>query len=308
MDYLIFQVFPYIALGVLILGSIARYERDPFTWKSSSSQMLRRKQLILGSVLFHVGVIVVFFGHLIGLLTPIWVFDTLGIVHGFKQVMAIVVGGIAGGAALVGGLLLLHRRLTDPRILATSTIADTTILLILVVQLVLGMATILISMQHLDGGEMVLLMAWAQGIFTFDSDAHLFIEQTHWIIKTHIALGLLIFLLFPFTRLVHMLSVPIRYVAVRKGYQVVRTSRWAPKPAQAIPAVNAALANLVRTLTGKGHVPEQAMAKGSAPGFVGLVLTPVVWALRALDRLAIKMAGDAAKARADERRVQTPAE
>ena len=308
MDYLVFQVFPYIALGVLILGSIARYERDPFTWKSSSSQMLRRKQLIVGSVLFHVGVLVVFFGHLIGLLTPIWIFDMLGIGHGFKQVMAILVGGVAGAAALVGGLILLHRRLTDPRILATSTVADTTVLLLLVAQLVLGLGTILISVQHLDGHEMVMLMTWAQGIFSFNSEAYTYVAGAHWIFKLHIALGLLIFLLFPFTRLVHMLSAPIRYVTVRKGYQVVRTSRWAPKPAQAIPAANVALANLARTLTGKARLPEQAMTRGSAPGLVGLVLTPVVWVLRGLDRLAQKMAGDAAKARADERSIHTPAE
>ena len=100
MDFFLFGVLPYIALSVLVIGSIARYERDPFTWKSSSSQLLRRRQLILGSVLFHVGVLVVFFGHLIGLLTPVEVFHVLGIGFGAKQVMAIGIGGLAG--ALVG--------------------------------------------------------------------------------------------------------------------------------------------------------------------------------------------------------------
>ena len=83
-DYFIFGIMPYIALTVLIVGSIARYERDPFTWKSSSSQLLRRKQLIWGSILFHVGIIVVFGGHLIGLFTPVWVLDTLGIPYVFR--------------------------------------------------------------------------------------------------------------------------------------------------------------------------------------------------------------------------------
>lgn len=308
MDYLVFQVFPYIALGVLILGSIARYERDPFTWKSSSSQLLRRRQLILGSVLFHVGVLVVFFGHLIGLLTPIWIFDMVGIGHGFKQAMAILIGGVAGAAALAGGLILLHRRLTDPRILATSSVADTTVLLLLVAQLVLGLGTILISVQHLDGHEMVMLMTWAQGIFGFNSEAYTYVAGAHWIFKLHIALGLLIFLLFPFTRLVHMLSAPIRYVAVRKGWQVVRTSRWAPKPAQAIPAVNVALANLARTLAGRGPLPEQATVKGSAPGLVGLLLTPLVWVLRWLDRLALRLAGTRTRPGPDGRGIGSPAE
>src|SRR5210317_802123 len=125
LDFFIFGIMPYIALTVAILGSIVRYERDPFTWKSSSSQLLRRKQFIIGSVLFHVGVLVIFFGHLIGLLTPIWVFDGLGISHGAKQVLAIVAGGVAGIAALIGGAMLAHRRLMDPRVRATSSFADT---------------------------------------------------------------------------------------------------------------------------------------------------------------------------------------
>ncbi|MGB5557521.1 MAG: respiratory nitrate reductase subunit gamma [Paracoccaceae bacterium] len=219
-----FGIYPYIALSVLLIGSVARYERDPFTWKSSSSQLLRRKQLILGSVLFHVGVLVVFFGHLIGLLTPIWIFDAMGISHGAKQILAIVAGGIAGIMALVGGILLLHRRLMDPRIYATTSFADVAILVLLLAQLVLGIGTIFVSLQHLDGGEMVTFMAWAQGIFTFQPDAAEYIRDANWIFKLHLFLGLTIFLVFPFTRLVHMLSVPVRYLW-RPGYQVVRSRR-----------------------------------------------------------------------------------
>ncbi len=93
MHEFLFGIYPYICLSVLLVGSIVRYERDPFTWKSSSSQLLRRKQLIAGSVMFHVGVLIVFFGHLVGLLTPIEIFDILGIGHSFKQILAIVVIG-----------------------------------------------------------------------------------------------------------------------------------------------------------------------------------------------------------------------
>lgn len=228
MHNFLFGIYPYIALSVLLIGSVARYERDPFTWKSSSSQLLRRKQLILGSVLFHVGVLVIFFGHLGGLLTPIWIFDALGISHGAKQVLAIVAGGVAGVLALVGGILLLHRRLLDPRIRATSSFADIAILVLLLAQLVLGLGTILVSLQHLDGGEMVTFMAWAQGIFTFEAGAADYIAHAHWLFKTHLALGLTIFLVFPFTRLVHMLSAPIRYLW-RPGYQVVRSRREGPR-------------------------------------------------------------------------------
>ncbi len=222
-DFL-FGIYPYIALTVAILGSIARYERDPFTWKSSSSQLLRRKQLIMGSVLFHIGVLVIFGGHLVGLLTPIAVFDALGITHEAKQILAMVAGGIAGVMALVGGIMLLQRRMGDARIRATTTFADTGILMLLLVQLVLGLLTITVSMGHLDGAEMVKFMSWAQGIFTFDGQAASYIEDVSIIFKLHLFLGLTIFLVFPFTRLVHMLSVPVRYV-LRPGYQIVRSRR-----------------------------------------------------------------------------------
>jgi nitrate reductase gamma subunit len=224
MHQFLFGIYPYIALTVLVVGSIARYETVPFTWKSSSSQLLRRKQLVMGSVLFHVGVLVIFFGHLVGLLTPIALFDALGISHGAKQILAIVAGGIAGIMALVGGGMLLHRRLTDPRIRATSTFADIGILALLMAQLVLGLATILVSLQHLDGHEMTTFMSWAQGIFTFDGQAASYIEHANIIFKLHLFLGLTILLVFPFTRLVHMLSVPLRYLT-RPGYQVVRSRR-----------------------------------------------------------------------------------
>jgi nitrate reductase gamma subunit len=225
MHNFLFGIYPYIALAVLLIGSIARYERDPFTWKSSSSQLLRRKQLIVGSVLFHVGVLVIFFGHLVGLLTPIAIFDAIGISHGAKQLLAVVVGGIAGVMALIGGGLLLHRRWTDPRIRKNSSFADIAILMLLLAQLGLGLGTVFISLQHLDGQEMTRFMSWAQMIFTFQSGAADQIADVAPLFKAHLFLGLTIFLVFPFTRLVHMLSVPIRYVTLRPGYQIVRSRR-----------------------------------------------------------------------------------
>ena len=222
MNTLIFGIYPYIALAVLILGSIIRYDREPYTWRSGSSQLLRRHQLVVGSVLFHAGVIFIFFGHLIGMLTPIAVFDFIGISHGFKQLMAVGLGGIAGVVAIVGATMLAHRRLFDARIRATSSFGDNAVIVILWLQLALGLATIPVSLGHLDGGEMVRLMNWAQGIFYFDFSASSYVAGAHPIFKLHIFLGLTIFLIFPFTRLVHMLSVPLRYIW-RPGYQVVRS-------------------------------------------------------------------------------------
>lgn len=217
----VFGIYPYICLAVLAVGSIIRYEREPYSWRAGSSQLLRRKQLIMGSVLFHVGILVIFFGHLVGLLTPIALFDALGITHGQKQLLAIVAGGIAGVMAFIGASLLMHRRFVDARVRATSSFSDNAILVILYVQLILGLSTIFISLEHLDGSEMVKFMAWAQGIFTLNPGAAAHIADVHWIFKAHLFLGLTIFLIFPFTRLVHMFSAPVRYV-FRPGYQIVR--------------------------------------------------------------------------------------
>lgn len=236
MHNFLFGIYPYIAISVMILGSIARYERDPFTWKSSSSQMLRRKQLVIGSVLFHVGVLIIFLGHFFGLLTPIWVFDALGISHEIKQILAIVAGGIAGVMALIGGGILFHRRWTEPRIRQNSSFADIAILALLLFQLMLGILTIFVSLQHLDGHEMTTFMAWALGIVTFDFSAASYIADASIIFKLHIFVGLTIFLLFPFTRLVHIISgfaAPFRFL-LRPGYQVVRSRRQTALPKRTI--------------------------------------------------------------------------
>lgn len=223
-NYLLYGIYPYIALTTLALGSIIRLDREPYSWRAGSSQLLRRRQLMWGSVLFHLGVLAIFFGHLIGLLTPIVIFDRLGVSHEAKQILAIVAGGIAGVMAIIGASLLIHRRFFDPRIRAASSFSDNMVILLLWTQLALGLATIPVSAAHLDGSEMVKFMAWAQGIFTFQADASAHVENVPLIFKLHLFLGMTILLLFPFTRLVHMLSAPVRYLW-RGGYQIVRSRR-----------------------------------------------------------------------------------
>jgi len=226
-DYLnqfFFGYYPYVCLAVFAIGSILRFEHGQHSWRSGSSQLLRRKQLVAGSVLFHVGILVIFVGHFVGLLTPIAVFDALGISHGAKQMLAIVAGGIAGLTCLVGIALLTHRRLLDARVRKTSSFGDTAILLILFAQLLLGLATIPVSMQHLDGHEMTKFMEWAQRIWTFRGGAADLVADAHPVFKAHLTLGLTIFLIFPFTRLVHIFSAPVWYLG-RRGYQLVRTKR-----------------------------------------------------------------------------------
>jgi len=215
-----FGIFPYIAIGVMVLGSILRYDRDPYTWKADSSQLLRRKGLRIGSNFFHIGILLLFLGHLVGLLTPHWAYEPF-ISAGAKQILAMTAGGIFGVICLIGLVVLMWRRLTDARIRATSRFSDIALLFLLLIQLLLGLATIPFSAQHLDGSSMIALAEWAQHIVTFRGGAAAFIVNQAPVFKAHIAIGLLIFLIFPFTRLVHMLSVPVKYFA-RPGYQVVR--------------------------------------------------------------------------------------
>ncbi len=220
----LFGIYPYICLSVFLIGSVIRFDREQYTWRSQSSQLLRRRQLIWGSNLFHVGILVILFGHTGGLLTPVAVFEALGISHTAKQLTAIGIGGVSGTMCLVGLVMLLHRRLVDPRIRVNSSFADIAVLIILLAQLLLGLSTIFVSLHHLDGSEMVALMEWAQHVVTLRSGAAGFVIGVSLIFKIHLVLGMTIFLIFPFTRLVHILSAPIWYLG-RKGYQIVRTKR-----------------------------------------------------------------------------------
>lgn len=222
LNQLAFGWYPYLAITVLVLGSILRFDKDQYSWRANSSQFLRRRQMMIGSNLFHLGIIVLFFGHLVGLMTPINVVDAVGISPGAKQLLALVVGGIAGLAALVGASLLLHRRLFDPRIRRSSSVPDIAVLVLLWLQLVLGVGTTYWTLQHLDGTEMLQFMGWAQGLVRFDPGAPDLLADVAWIYKLHIILGLTLFLITPFTRLVHIWSVPVWFL-FRPGWQIVRS-------------------------------------------------------------------------------------
>jgi len=230
----LFAVYPYIALSIFLIGSLVRFDTDQYGWRSKSSQFLRRRQLVWGSILFHVGILGILIGHAVGLLTPVAVFDFLGIGHGFKQMMAIVVGGAFGAMCFVGLVMLLHRRLFDSRIRKTSSISDIAVLLILFAQLTLGMLTIPLSLGHLDGEMMVRFMDYVQGIVTLRPGAADYITDVPLIFKLHMFLGFTIFLIFPFTRLVHIWSMPLGYLARR--YQVVRTRPAIEQLQQPLPA------------------------------------------------------------------------
>lgn len=219
----LFGVYPYIALTIAIIGTWVRFDLSQYSWKSGSTQMLRSKNMRLASNLFHVGIIVVLLGHLFGMLTPHFLYDRF-ISAGNKQILAVVVGGIAGVFCWFGLVMLLWRRFTDERISHTSTFSDKLVLVLLFIQLNLGLISIFTSVKHLDGYTMMNLAGWAQDITILRPwQAAARIEQTDLIYQLHMALGITLIAIFPFTRLIHIISAPIWYFGRR--YQIVREKR-----------------------------------------------------------------------------------
>ena len=219
-NFLLFGAYPYIALAICLIGSWARFDLSQYSWKAGSSQMLQPKGMRLASNLFHVGVIFILCGHFVGLLMPEALYHSF-ITSGQKQVVAMVSGGFFGILCLIGLVMLIQRRLGDPRVRASSSRSDIAILFVLLAQLVLGLLTIIASLGHLDGSVMVLLGTWAQSIVTLQPvKAAGAIETVNVVYKLHVFLGLTLFVLFPFTRLVHIVSAPVWYLGRR--YQIVR--------------------------------------------------------------------------------------
>ena len=220
----LFQVYPYVCFTVFVMGSLIRFDQNQYTWKSDSSQLLRTGSLRWGSNLFHFGILFLFFGHLVGLFTPHSVYGVF-MSAATKQMMAVIAGGIAGAFCFVGLSLLLHRRIFDPRIRLTSHRTDIAVLVILWVQLVVGLLTLPISFQHADGSVMLILADWAQRIVTLRPVDATALSVLPWPYLFHIVFGMTIFLLFPFSRLVHVWSGFATIGFLFRAPQVVRSRR-----------------------------------------------------------------------------------
>jgi len=220
----LFGIYPYIALAVFVLGSLARFDSAQYTWKSDSSQLLRKRELRWGSNLFHFGILVVFFGHLFGFLIPESISEHL-MTPAQHLWLSMVGGGIAGVVALVGLTILIHRRLVEPRIHAVTRTSDIAIVVILWIQLALGMWTVYAATDHLDGAMFMRLVAYVQGIVIFRGGNADLLIGVPWVYRAHIALGLTIFLIFPFTRMVHIWSGFATVYYLFRPAQIVRTRR-----------------------------------------------------------------------------------
>jgi nitrate reductase gamma subunit len=220
----LFGIYPYLCLAILLIGSLIRFDREPYTWKSDSSQMLRKGQLRLGSNLFHYGVIIVILGHFIGFLAPHWAVDWALSLTG-HQLLAMVVGGIAGLVAIIGLTVLLHRRLADPRIRLNSRKWDVAVAMLLWLQLALGLLTVPLSAFHMDGAMFEVLTTYVKGIVTLDSSVSSLMLGVPWVYKLHVLLGFTIFLISPFTRMIHIWSGAGALAYLFRPYQIVRMPR-----------------------------------------------------------------------------------
>ncbi len=220
---LLFGIYPYIALTTFFVGSLIRFDREQYTWKADSSQIFEKEQLQKGSILFHVGVLALFMGHFAGLVTPHSWFLSMGISDMMHQVVAISAGAAFGSLCMMGGVILWKRRMYHPRVRANSRFMDLFILNWILVTLSIGLITIPVSIYHAFNGDtsaMVALADWAQATLSLNADASI-LENVSFIYKLHLFLGMSVFLLFPFSRLVHVWSMPLGYMF--RPYQIVRT-------------------------------------------------------------------------------------
>ncbi|MCW8950432.1 MAG: respiratory nitrate reductase subunit gamma, partial [Sedimenticola sp.] len=196
-----------------------------YTWKADSSQLLSNKNMRIASNLFHVGILAVFFGHLVGMLTPHSWFLAVGISDTVHQYIAIYAGLIFGSLCLIGSIMLLLRRLNEPRVRAVSRKRDTFIIGWLLATVALGLSTTVVSFEHAahgDASTMIALTEWVKSVATLSVNANL-IQNVDFIFKLHMFFGMTVFLLFPFTRLVHVWSVPLSYLG--RAYQIVRVRK-----------------------------------------------------------------------------------
>ncbi|HFL8819340.1 MAG TPA: respiratory nitrate reductase subunit gamma [Candidatus Azoamicus sp. OHIO2] len=222
LNKMLFLYYPYIAIFMFVIGSIYRYEYNQYSWKTSSSQFFEKKILFWGSNLFHVGIIFLLLGHFFGLLTPKFIYSVF-ITPEKKQIVAMTSGGIAGIICFIGLTLLTYRRFYFDHVYKTTQPSDVIVIILLYIQLILGLISIIISYNHItDPSSMIAFANWVQGIVLFSGDIHTYIINEHWIFKTHLFIGMSILLIFPFTRLVHIFSIPYLYI-LRDGYQIVRS-------------------------------------------------------------------------------------
>ena len=236
MDVVLWGVLPYVMLAVLVGGTIWRYRYDKFGWTTRSSQLYESRLLRIGSPLFHFGILMVVIGHAVGLLIPKSWTEALGVSEGLYHFNALFFGTLAGIGTLVGIALLVYRRRTTGPVFMATTTNDKTMYVVLVAAIVLGLWTTLVAIGagHEAHDYRETVSPWFRSIFRLQPDVDAMAAapiQFH----VHVLVGMLLFTIWPFTRLVHAFTAPLHYLfrpyIVYRSRDAARgTGTRAPRP------------------------------------------------------------------------------
>lgn len=226
-DVLLWVAFPYIAAASFIVGHLLRYRYDKFGWTSRSSQTYESKWLRWGSPMFHYGIIGVFVGHVVGLLIPHQWMEFFGITEHLYHLGATWAGVIVGFITVAGLAILLARRGAVRRVLRVTTVMDVVMYLFLAGSLVFGMIAV-VQFQIIGQFQAPAtgynyretVSPWIRSLILFQPDASLMIGVPL-AFKLHVLTSTGLFLIWPYTRLVHVLSVPVWYLL--RPYVVYRS-------------------------------------------------------------------------------------
>lgn len=227
LDIILWAVLPYVTIAILVAGTVWRYRYDQFGWTTRSSQLYESRLLRIGSPLFHFGILVVLIGHVIGLVVPASWTEAAGVSEHAYHVQALSLGGIAGVATLVGVAILVYRRRTTGPVFMATTKNDKTMYVVLVAAIVAGLATTLLG-TGVVGAEQnyrETVSPWFRSIFMLQPDVDSMSEASA-TFKVHTLIGMLLFALWPFTRLVHAFTAPVGYLF--RPYIVYRSRRPGP--------------------------------------------------------------------------------
>ena len=212
-NILLWSVFPYIAISSFVIGLVWRFKYDKFNWTTRSSQKYEGKLLSIAGPQFHLGLLAVIGGHVVGLLVPQTLTDSLGLSHEAYHLGAVTMGGAAGIATLVGISLLIYRRRTTAMVFAQTTKNDKTMYIFLVATLLAGSAATLSSAGVIgeEHNYRETVAPWVRSILTLSPNGELMMASPL-AFRVHAVIGMSLFIIWPFTRLVHSLSAPVGYL------------------------------------------------------------------------------------------------
>ena len=222
-DQFLWVIFPYVCIETFIVVHIFRYRTDQFGWTAKSSEFLEKKQLMIGSILFHVGIIPVIAGHVGGLGVPKEWTRAMGVSDELYHMGAFWGGGFFGLVTLVGMFILTWRRFAITSVRKLSSTSDLIVNVMLLLIVFLGMYSVVeTTVTNSDFDYRDSISIWFRSLLVFRADAS-FMSSVPLAFQLHILSGFLITAMWPFTRLVHVWSVPLNYVG--RSYIIYRRHR-----------------------------------------------------------------------------------